>query len=316
MKVIILCGGMGTRLREETEYKPKPMVEIGGRPILWHIMKHYAHHGFNDFILALGYKGNIIREYFLNYFAYNSDITVDLGSGGKVRHHNDTIREDWKVTLVETGAETMTGYRVKSAARFIDGDNFMVTYGDAVSDTDLRSLYEFHLSHGLKGTVTGVFPPSRFGDLVTAGERVQMDIPFRLYMGDLPVGQWFALLAQPPAGLVVRLAVPGGARVHQSPCLVHFPFLQKSLSIESFRKNHIWSEKYHSFPRWSCCRFPTPDRSQQFLENFRPHKHFRSDRLRWIPLFRSPFPPPLWSICMSGLWLGRKKEGRRRKQEE
>ncbi len=172
MKVIILCGGMGTRLREETEYKPKPMVEIGGRPILWHIMKHYAHYGFNDFILALGYKGNIIREYFLNYFAYNSDITVDLGSGGKVRHHNDTIREDWKVTLVETGAETMTGYRVKSAARFIDGDNFMVTYGDAVSDTDLRSLFEFHLSHGLKGTVTGVFPPSRFGDLVTAGERV------------------------------------------------------------------------------------------------------------------------------------------------
>jgi len=172
MKVIILCGGMGTRLREETEYKPKPMVEIGGRPILWHIMKHYAHYGFNDFILALGYKGNIIREYFLNYFAYNSNITVDLGSGGKVRYHNDTIREDWKVTLVETGAETMTGYRVKSAARFIDGDNFMVTYGDAVSDTDLQKLYEFHLSHGLKGTVTGVFPPSRFGDLLTTGERV------------------------------------------------------------------------------------------------------------------------------------------------
>ena len=174
MKVIILCGGMGTRLREETEYKPKPMVEIGGKPILWHIMKHYAHYGYRDFILALGYKGNVIREYFLNYFNYNSDITVDLSSQGRINRHNGTILDDWKVTLVETGAESMTGYRVKIAGRYVDSDNFMVTYGDAVSDVNLAGLYEFHLAHGLTGTVTGVFPPSRFGDLVTESDRVVM----------------------------------------------------------------------------------------------------------------------------------------------
>ncbi len=170
--VIILCGGMGTRLREETEYKPKPMVEIGGKPILWHIMKHYAYYGFKDFILALGYKGNIIRDYFLNYYTYNSDITVSLGDGGKIKHHNNCIRDDWTVTLVETGAESMTGYRVKQAGRYVTGNNFMVTYGDAVSDVDLNKLFAFHSTHGLTGTVTGVYPPSRFGDLETKDDRV------------------------------------------------------------------------------------------------------------------------------------------------
>jgi glucose-1-phosphate cytidylyltransferase len=174
MKVIILCGGMGTRLREETEYKPKPMVEIGGKPILWHIMKHYAHYGFKDFILALGYKGNIIRDYFLNYYTYNSDITVCLGEGGEVKYHNNCIKDDWTVTLVETGSDSMTGYRVKQAGKFVKEGNFMVTYGDAVSDVNLEKLMVFHLKHGLTGTVTGVYPPSRFGDLVTEGERVTM----------------------------------------------------------------------------------------------------------------------------------------------
>lgn len=173
LPVIILCGGMGTRLREETEYKPKPMVEIGGKPILWHIMKHYAHYGFKNFILALGYKGNIIRDYFLNYYTYNSDFTVSLGNGGKVKYHNDYIKDDWTVTLVETGAESMTGYRVKLAGRFVNSDNFMVTYGDAVSDVNLEKLLQFHISNGLTGTVTGVYPPSRFGDLVTEGDLVK-----------------------------------------------------------------------------------------------------------------------------------------------
>lgn len=172
MKVIILCGGLGTRLREETEYKPKPMVEIGGKPILWHIMKHYSFFGFNEFILALGYKGNIIRDYFINYFTYNSDFTVSLGDGSKIVHGGNIERENWQVTLVETGSDSMTGYRVKLAGRYVDTDNFMVTYGDAVSDVDIKALTEFHLKHGLTGTVTGVYPPSRFGDLVTSGERV------------------------------------------------------------------------------------------------------------------------------------------------
>jgi glucose-1-phosphate cytidylyltransferase len=173
MKVIILCGGMGARLREETEYKPKPMVEIGGKPILWHIMKHYAYYGFKDFILALGYKGNIIRDYFLNYYTYNSDFTINLGEAGKVEYHNNRIKDDWKVTLVETGADSMTGYRVKIAGKFANEDNFMVTYGDAVSNVNLNKLLAFHKAHGLIGTVTGVYPPSRFGDLVTNGEMVK-----------------------------------------------------------------------------------------------------------------------------------------------
>jgi glucose-1-phosphate cytidylyltransferase len=172
MKVIILCGGMGTRLREETEYKPKPMVEIGGKPILWHIMKHYAHYGFKDFILALGYKGNIIRDYFLNYYTYNSDFTLKLSEEGKIVHLNNRNTEDWKVTLVETGADSMTGYRVRLAGKYVDDENFMVTYGDAVSDVNLRELLDFHMEHGLTGTVTGVYPPSRFGDLVTQGDKV------------------------------------------------------------------------------------------------------------------------------------------------
>jgi glucose-1-phosphate cytidylyltransferase len=172
MKVIILCGGMGTRLREETEYKPKPMVEIGGKPILWHIMKHYAHYGFKDFILALGYKGNIIRDYFQNYYTYNSNFTICLGDEGKVKHHNDCITDDWTITLVETGADSMTGYRVKLAGNYVKEDNFMVTYGDAVSNVDLTRLLEFHVSHGLLATVTGVYPPSRFGDLATEGDIV------------------------------------------------------------------------------------------------------------------------------------------------
>jgi len=166
MKVIILCGGMGTRLREETEYKPKPMVEIGGKPILWHIMKHYAHYGIKEFILTLGYKGNVIRDYFLNFYKYNSDFTVDLANNGNVAIHNGRIAEDWKVTLVETGAESMTGYRIKLCAGYLTGDRFMLTYGDAVANVDLEKLLAFHKKMDTIGTVTGVYPPSRFGDLV------------------------------------------------------------------------------------------------------------------------------------------------------
>jgi len=173
MKVIILCGGMGTRLREETEYKPKPMVEIGGKPILWHIMKHYAFYGYKDFILALGYKGNVIRNYFLNYCKYNSDFTVDLNNNGDVKVHNSNVKDDWKVTLVETGDESMTGYRVKLCGKYINEDRFMLTYGDAVSDVNIKQLVDFHLQSNTTGTVTGVYPPSRFGDLITNGNIIE-----------------------------------------------------------------------------------------------------------------------------------------------
>jgi glucose-1-phosphate cytidylyltransferase len=164
MKVVILCGGLGTRLREETEFRPKPMVEVGGRPILWHIMKTYAHYGFREFVLCLGYRGNVIREYFLNYEAFNNDCTICLGSGGpKVAYHGRHAEQDFCVTLANTGADTMTGGRVKRIEPFIDGDTFMVTYGDGVTDLDIRALLAFHRDHGKLATVTAVRPLSRFG---------------------------------------------------------------------------------------------------------------------------------------------------------
>lgn len=185
MKVIILCGGMGTRLREETEYKPKPMVEIGGKPILWHIMKLYAHYGYKEFILALGYKGDIIRNYFLNFYKYNSDFTVDLANNGNIEIHNDCIKEDWKVTLIETGDESMTGYRTKLAGKYITEDRFMLTYGDAVSNVDINRLVKFSRKMDTIGTVTGVFPPSRFGDLSIQSDHV---IQFKEKLKDTVAG--------------------------------------------------------------------------------------------------------------------------------
>ena len=172
MKTIILCGGMGTRLREETEYKPKSLIEIGGKPILWHIMKHYAYFGNKEFILALGYKGDIIRDYFINYYTYNSDFTIDLANNGNIEIHNGTIEDDWKVTLVETGDESMTGYRTKLAGKYIQEERFMLTYGDAVCNVNIDQLVKFHKHKDSIGTVTGVFPPSRFGDLVVQEEQV------------------------------------------------------------------------------------------------------------------------------------------------
>lgn len=173
---------MGMRLREETEYKPKPMVEIGGKPILWHIMKHYAHFGYKEFILALGYKGDFIRNYFFNYYKYNSDFTVDLANNGNIEIHNNSIDDDWKITLVETGDESMTGYRVKLAANYINEDHFMLTYGDAVSNVNIKELVDFHVNMNTIGTVTGVYPPSRFGDLVTENEKV---IQFKQQLKDV-----------------------------------------------------------------------------------------------------------------------------------
>lgn len=170
--VVILCGGMGTRLREETEYKPKPMVEIGGRPIVWHIMKHYAQSGYKRFILALGYKGQYIREYFLNYRLFNSDFTVHLGDHDAVKIHNARDVDDWQITLVETGQNAMTGARVKRCSPYLEADRFLLTYGDGVSNVDIQAEMEFHLKHGKIGTVTGVRPSSRFGELVSMDGRV------------------------------------------------------------------------------------------------------------------------------------------------
>ncbi len=172
IQTMILCGGLGTRLREETEYRPKPMVEVGGRPMLWHIMKIYAAHGFTDFVLLVGYRGDQIKEYFLNYEALHRDFTITLGQPNSVTFHDAHPDESWRVTIVDTGHATMTGARVKRAARYLTGDRFMVTYGDGVADIDLKALVRKHASGGRLATVTGVRPPSRFGELVVAGDRV------------------------------------------------------------------------------------------------------------------------------------------------
>jgi glucose-1-phosphate cytidylyltransferase len=169
MKVVILAGGLGTRLAEETELKPKPMVEIGGQPILWHIMMHYAHYDFKNFIIALGYKGTVIKKYMVDYSALNSDLTVNMGTGQTTMH--DGYRPDWVVDLVDTGLGTMTGGRVKRLAKHLN-ETFMMTYGDGVSNIDLCELLRFHRSHGKLATLTAVRPVARFGQLMLDGDVV------------------------------------------------------------------------------------------------------------------------------------------------
>jgi len=164
MKVVILAGGAGTRISEETDLRPKPMIEIGGKPILWHIMKMYSSHGFNDFIICLGYKGDVIKNYFVNYHLLSSDITIDLKKD-KVTHH-EVYAEPWKVTLVDTGQDTMTGGRLKRVKEYLKGEKtFLMTYGDGVSNVDITALVKFHEAHGKLATLTAVQPTERFGVL-------------------------------------------------------------------------------------------------------------------------------------------------------
>lgn len=164
MKAVLLAGGLGTRLREETEYRPKPMVEVGGRPIIWHIMKTYAHYGITDFIVCLGYKGEVIRDYFLNYQTHNSDFRVELGRERHMELLDDHHETGWTVTLAETGDDTMTGGRIKRIERYVaNEESFCVTYGDGIADVDIAKLIDFHNQHGKLATVTTVRPPYRFG---------------------------------------------------------------------------------------------------------------------------------------------------------
>ena len=170
MKTVILAGGLGTRLSEETQVRPKPMVEIGGHPMLWHIMNIYAHHGFQDFIVALGYKGEVIKDYFLNFRTRNSDLRIDLATGQVKVHRGSDL--PWSVDLLDTGLSTQTGGRLKRLAKWLDEDLFMLTYGDGVANVDLSALVEFHKSHGKLATVTAVRPPARFGGLALDGDTV------------------------------------------------------------------------------------------------------------------------------------------------
>ncbi len=237
MKVIILCGGMGTRLHEETEYKPKPMVEIGGKPILWHIMKHYAHYGYNEFILALGYKGNVIRDYFLNFFKYNTDLTVNLADHDSIQIHDSNMSEDWKVTLVDTGLNSMTGHRTLLCKKYIQEDRFMLTYGDAVSNVNIPVLVDFHLRMDTIGTVTGVYPPSRFGDLVLDGDRVKK---FKQQLKDIKT----------------QAPINGGYFVFKKEFFHHIPERDISINLENepidaiVNKDQLSVYKHTDF--WQC----------------------------------------------------------------
>ena len=218
MKVVLLCGGLGTRLREETEFRPKPMVDIGSRPILWHIMKCYAHFGFKEFVLCLGYKGHLIKEYFLSYEAMNNDFTVCLGRQNRVTYHGAHTEQDFSVTLVDTGQETMTGGRVKRTEPYVDGDTFMVTYGDGLADVNVGSVLEFHKSHGKLATVTTVRPVSRFGilDVDAAGKVAE----FCRKTATRRLGEcWFLCVQQARFRLSERRQLCAGTRTARTPCI-------------------------------------------------------------------------------------------------
>ncbi len=171
MKAVILAGGLGTRISEESHLRPKPMITIGGKPILWHIMKIYSHHGINDFVICLGYMGYIVKEYFANYFLHMSDVTFDLGENRMEVHHH--YAEPWRVTLVDTGPETLTGGRLLRVRDYIGDETFCFTYGDGVSDLNIRAALEFHKAHGKKATVTAIQPPGRYGALNISGVTVR-----------------------------------------------------------------------------------------------------------------------------------------------
>jgi glucose-1-phosphate cytidylyltransferase len=173
MKVVILCGGYGTRIRDVSENVPKPMIPIGAYPIVWHIMKYYASYGFNNFVLCLGYKKHVIKDFFLNYEAHTKDFTIGLGSRESMEFHTGHDESDWKVTLADTGLNSMTGSRIAKIKKYVDDDDFMLTYGDGVGDVDLNQLLDFHKSHGKVLTVTGVRPPGRFGELVSENNMVK-----------------------------------------------------------------------------------------------------------------------------------------------
>ena len=172
MQVVILCGGQGTRIRDVADDVPKPMIPIGGRPILWHIMKGYSRHGFTDFVLCLGHKSWSIKRFFLDYELAGADFTLDLKAPEKIRVHGPNLEEDWRITLVETGLDAMTGCRVKRVEKYITSDSFLLTYGDGVSDVNIRELVRFHEDHGKTGTVTAVQAPGRFGEIELDGHHV------------------------------------------------------------------------------------------------------------------------------------------------
>jgi glucose-1-phosphate cytidylyltransferase len=259
MKVVILCGGKGTRLREETEYRPKPMVPVGGRPILWHIMKLYAMAGHKEFILCLGYKGDQIRQWFRNYLWEVSDVTVKLGRNGHVHFHQETDEVDWVVTLVDTGEDTMTGGRIRKIAPYIgDDEEFMLTYGDGVGDVAVPALLEHHHRAGRVLTLTAVRPPGRFGELVIHDGLVtsyfeKPQVTAGRVNGGFFVArrELFGYLSDDPGLVFEREPLSALAEDGQLACYPHDGFWQPMDTYQEYQLlNRLWSEGRAVWKTW------------------------------------------------------------------
>ncbi len=258
MQVVILCGGKGTRLREETEYRPKPMLPIGNRPVLWHIMKYYAHFGYDEFLLCLGYKGEVIKDYFLNYRQTVHDITLKLGPDQHVTYHHTGPEEEWTVTLANTGDEAMTGARVKRIKPYIHDDTFMLTYGDGVGNIDLTALLDFHRRHGKLATLTGVSPPGRFGELAMQDHRVTEFNEKPQSIGGLISGGFFVMqrevfryLNDDPDLVLEREPLRKLAADGQLMCFPHSGFWQPMDTFREFELlNHLWQQGQAPWKVW------------------------------------------------------------------
>ena len=253
MKTVILAGGLGTRISEETDLKPKPMIEIGGKPILWHIMKSYSHHGINDFIICCGYKGYMIKEYFANYFLHMSDVTFDMQHNKMEVHQRHA--EPWRVTLVDTGAETKTGGRLKRVAPYLEGeDAFCFTYGDGVGDIDITKLIQFHRSHGLQATLTATYLPGRFGALdIHADQRITAFEEKPKGDGGMINGGFFVLSPK-----VIDLIANDQTVWEQGP----LETLAKSNNLKAFQHEGFWQpmdtlrDKNHLEELWKSGKAP------------------------------------------------------------
>lgn len=257
MKVVILAGGRGTRLQEETEYRPKPLVNIGNRPILWHIMKNYAHFGFNEFVICLGYKGDMIKEYFLNYEAMNNDFTVNLGQRSRITYHSAHEEQNYQVTLADTGVDSQTGRRVKQIERYVDGDLFMVTYGDGLSNLDIGALVEFHKAHGKLATVTSVRPISRYGTLALDDHSHVTDFREKPQLNDWINAGFFVFnravfdLIDPAANEDIALTLEHLARDLQLVAYKHNGFF---LGMDTYKEhvylNQLWKQGKAPWKVW------------------------------------------------------------------
>ncbi|MEO8797032.1 MAG: glucose-1-phosphate cytidylyltransferase [Polyangiaceae bacterium] len=261
MKAVILCGGQGTRIRDASDLLPKPMLPIGGRPIVWHIMKGFASHGVTDFVLCLGYKGWLIKEFFLHYRAMTTDFTIQLDRHDKVEFHDSHAEESWRVTLAETGEDTMTGGRVSAIKRYVeDDDTFLLTYGDGVSDVDIGKLVAFHKSHGKVATITAVRPPGRFGEMVIDGGRVREFNEKPQTSGGFINGGFLVLdakrvwefLGTDPGAVLEREPLQSLARAGELEAFEHPGFWQPMDTLREYHMlNDLWASKRAPWKTWA-----------------------------------------------------------------